>query len=1522
MGEGTMFVRLLVGLLLIATGACCPIELNPSGVAVRYGDPVSINCSTSDPMYKGMGWEAPQGDTGLKLVHHLTWSVDALKAWNISPMCFLSPVLKSGRQQCSKKPNVVVYTFPQMIFIQANSSLVKEGESIQLKCVVGTIAPIQSVAVRWYNGQTVIMERHFKGSIKGPVDLVSDYDYQYNEASSRQQRLVKLKCEAVLDLTPEGPQLSVFSPEFHLTVKYDIEHVELTCPSKYTAVEYAVHNLSCSVEGGSPETPITWYKDGDEVELSETLTRYDAGQYVVVANSFSSTVNATVDLNVVYPPSQIEELEDVEVELGSEVCLKCSTRGNPRPEYSWSAPTLLNVAQVDEDGVSRLQIPNVTSHHTGVYTCHASNERGTVSKQVTVSVNECEPGWFRCPSGICITSYRKCNGEDDCGDGSDENFCGEHQECPIRIHPETLVLQYKGESQNATCTFTGSRNVQAIAWHVGQILHRNETWTPDTNKDWDSVPLCTAFFKGQRTCQKSLNFTLYKTPDSVTVRPVNNAIFLEGEQCRLHCDIINVAPAQSLIVRWYQGNQTIEPSLREPLRLADCPHDTNMSCDLGTTGTPVNVSASASFFLNRTHHEAALSCEAHLELGPAGPQLSPSVISRAISFSVYYKPVINTTKLPRVVPLFRGYPEELVCEADGQPPPIIYWSNFTKKTSWALGGNITVLEAGRYICMAVNQVATVVHEVDVVPKEDYLPLIAGFVAATVVVISAIFLFIYSIYYKNTKMRRYSLKNPKLDGHNANVAHNGWDLQFPMTKLSILILFSRKSVCFTAFMMMFILFGCLIAYAAKPASASCPLEIIPASVAVPFGGSVSAVCKSSSDQATGMGWESLYGGGGLVKGVSNLTLQIDSLKHWRVRPICFVNLNGSQCTKMLPVTVYKMADNVSISLNNSVGPIVEGKKYEVLCEVIQAAPMRRVSLDLLYGNKTLDTNSIDHVVNNEPVSILIVTTMLSKREYNGGQIRCAAKMDFGPSGPNLPAIYSEPLELIVQYPPTFSQPENENLTLPVGGVMSLNCSASGNPAPEYSWKIPYSSKVPTGTRAIFDSSFKHPGTYECTATNSEGAATKRFTVTEAPRTRTTLAAVLGVFVALAVVLCVLGLFFLTPQGTFSCSKPSYTPGHASCAHCKYTTERPTVRQRFGHSLRLMNNSSTPTCWLASWGPLCPTSIVPCRVCQACATWDFSYPGLLQREVNMANMASLQWIMAVCMFCSVSGDGCSLILKPARAVVGFGEPVSVSCEAARPVRVLGWESAISAAHTQQGPSVQWKVDSLIDWIEEPICYGVFFTAPRQCEEKLNLVLYKNPDSVTIKVVNHTGPMVAGKEYQLLCEVQNVAPVQYLNLKWYKERREVYNRSFIDLNSPSPVQVSSILLITPSEADDGAQYSCVAELELGPEGPQPPPNVTSEPLRASVYFPPTFQSPDAGSVDIAEGGETTLNCTAVGNPAPVYSWQPELEPRKEEGQEAVLASSSLLPGTYTCTASNALGKKTKQFTVKAKSKGRQGV
>ncbi|KAK0135004.1 Vascular cell adhesion protein 1 [Merluccius polli] len=339
---------------------------------------------------------------------------------------------------------------------------------------------------------------------------------------------------------------------------------------------------------------------------------------------------------------------------------------------------------------------------------------------------------------------------------------------------------------------------------------------------------------------------------------------------------------------------------------------------------------------------------------------------------------------------------------------------------------------------------------------------------------------------------------------------------------------------------------------------------------------------------------------------------------------------------------------------------------------------------------------------------------------------------------------------------------------------------------------------------------------------------------------------------------------------------------------------------------------------------PSSPLPpgnysCRASNPLASVTKEFTLIKRSSMTLWLIVGLGSALAPVLF-GVSGEACSLVLKPSRVVVSFGEPVSVTCEAARPVRVLGWESTVGAAHTQQDLSVQWKVDSLIDWIEEPICYGVFFTAPRQCEEKLNLVLYKTPDSVSIRLVNHTGSMKEGKEYQLLCEVQNIAPVQYLALRWYRDQTEVYYSSFTDLTQSSPVQVSSILLITPTRADNGAQYRCVAELDLGPEGPQPAPTVSSGSLNASVHYPPNFLSPEPEMLDLVVGVEVTLNCSATGYPTPIYSWLSAHTLQETLTDEAVITSSSLLPGTYTCTASNRLDSKSKRFLLKAPSKGRR--
>lgn len=99
-----------------------------------------------------------------------------------------------------------------------------------------------------------------------------------------------------------------------------------------------------------------------------------------------------------------------------------------------------------------------------------------------------------------------------------------------------------------------------------------------------------------------------------------------------------------------------------------------------------------------------------------------------------------------------------------------------------------------------------------------------------------------------------------------------------------------------------------------------------------------------------------------------------------------------------------------------------------------------------------------------------------------------------------------------------------------------------------------------------------------------------------------------------------------------------------------------------------------------------------------------------------------------------------------------------------------------------------------------------------------------------------MTEGTQYELRCDVQNVAPVPLLNVNWYKGKQLVKYESVRFKNEPAkdlfPANQTSTLQIFPHRSDDGVQYRCEAELQLGPEGPQPPPVMTSDPLNITVY------------------------------------------------------------------------------------------
>ncbi|CDQ81092.1 unnamed protein product [Oncorhynchus mykiss] len=231
-------------------------------------------------------------------------------------------------------------------------------------------------------------------------------------------------------------------------------------------------------------------------------------------------------------------------------------------------------------------------------------------------------------------------------------------------------------------------------------------------------------------------------------------------------------------------------------------------------------------------------------------------------------------------------------------------------------------------------------------------------------------------------------------------------------------------------------------------------------------------------------------------------------------------------------------------------------------------------------------------------------------------------------------------------------------------------------------------------------------------------------------------------------------------------------------------------------------------------------------------------------------------------------------------------------------MGWEDTFPHRSFEQDVNiVTWTVDNLTDWTIEPTCYITLIDS-KQPSKVLPVILYKTPDSVSISVLRHSGPMVEGTQYQLQCDIQNIAPLQNLIVKWYKGNEPLDNVTYSTV-SKTPVDVSDTLMISPSRNDDGAQYRCRAELDLGPEGPQPHPTVTSL-ISITVHC-----KPEAEILDIRVGEEITLNCTATGKPTPLYSWH------SSHVQEALFTPLSKLPGTYTCTASSQIGKISKTFT-----------
>nr|XP_055044749.1 hemicentin-1-like [Misgurnus anguillicaudatus] len=713
---------------------CSFLELNPPIVVVEYGSSVSVDCST-DVTHDGMGWEASEGSVSMTKDKLITWRVSNLRQWDIRPQCYIN----YNRKQCETFLPITIYKTPDSVSINTLSVVnqtVTEGSQNELQCNISNVAPVKGLIVKWFKGETEVKTETFINTTKTPVNETSTLVI----TADRDDDGAQYRCEAELELGADGPQPppKVTSEPFNINVHFKPAINETKLPSTVSVIRGYPLWLVCEADG-NPTPNISW-SNGSSSTLETSngiLTLDEVSDEAFYTCTAVNTVNTTTRIvKVVITDVYIKQVNHTGPMIeGSQYELQCD---------------IVNVAHVKSLTVKWFKGERELQSET-----FNDTTKTPVKSKLQITAN-------RSDNGTQCRCEAEMNVEPAAQNGStlkSKSFTIEVYFKPV-INVDKLPSQvpiFRGYPVVLSCEADGYPTPE-ISWKINHnVLVKGGTLNITEAASQNIICIANnAVGNDSREVKVVLT-----GPSSIDIKPVNHTgPMINGSEYELQCDIVNVAPVKSLTVKWFKGEKEVHNK---------------------TFKTPsVNETSILKITANRSEIGIEYRCEAEMTAEPAAQNIS----RLKSNFTVQFKPVINETKLPSEVPVFRGYPVVLTCEANGNPTPEIRWK--TNPNNIVNGENLTITEAisQNPVCIANNPFGTVHREVNVVLTEDYLPLIAGLVAITVAVISVIFIFIYSIYYKTAKMGHYTLKDTKPCTQNGKIALNGKDnTSFPMKKLS-------------------------------------------------------------------------------------------------------------------------------------------------------------------------------------------------------------------------------------------------------------------------------------------------------------------------------------------------------------------------------------------------------------------------------------------------------------------------------------------------------------------------------------------------------------------------------------------------------------------------------------------------------------------------------------------------------------------------------------------------------------------
>ncbi|XP_036944946.1 intercellular adhesion molecule 5 isoform X2 [Acanthopagrus latus] len=478
----------------------CPLILTPAEVVVRFGDPVSVNCSTASTTdFLGMSWEASAGGTGFEDKSSLTWTVEKVDEWDIKPQCYMT---RRNGKQCFMTPDITVYKTPDTVTLSGvDGAPMVEGAEYTLDCHVNNVAPVQKLTVIWYRDNEMFSTETFNENTVTPVNVSSSL----RVTADRHRNGELFRCEAELQLGPEL-NLTTASLSYPAVVHYGPLIKNCSGPFSGLEDEFRLDMLPCHIDGNPPPT-VQWYYQNMEIGADELLKRQDSGEYTVVFKNAIGRNHSSIDITIEYRPSFACN-DHYEVKEGDFSQTLCEPEGLPRPNITWL-----------KDGEVIPTPQRWTRHDSGSYSLRATNKHGTATHALYLDV-----------------LY-----------------------CPLILTPAEVVVRF-GDPVSVNCSTASTTDFLGMGWEAsaGGTGFEDKsflTWTVEKVDEWDIKPQCYMTRRNGKQCFMTPDITVYKTPDTVTLSGVDGAPMVEGAEYTLDCHVNNVAPVQKLTVIWYRDNE-------------------------------------------------------------------------------------------------------------------------------------------------------------------------------------------------------------------------------------------------------------------------------------------------------------------------------------------------------------------------------------------------------------------------------------------------------------------------------------------------------------------------------------------------------------------------------------------------------------------------------------------------------------------------------------------------------------------------------------------------------------------------------------------------------------------------------------------------------------------------------------------------------------------------------------------------------------------------------------------------------